>query len=60
LFTVNKSTWSCLYHGFLCPFPVYLFDHCAFAFYGDLDMPGMVALVNLLMTLSPSTAECER
>ena len=32
LFTVNKSTWSCLYDGF-CPFPVYSFDHCVFPFY---------------------------
>jgi len=53
LFTVNKNT-------LLWPIPVYLIDHCAFAFYGDPHMPGMVALVNLLMTLSPSTAECER
>jgi len=30
LFTINKSTWSCLYGGFLCPSPVYLFDHCFF------------------------------
>ena len=41
------------------PFPVYLFDDCAFALWCP-DMSGIVALVILLMTLSPSTPECER
>ena len=39
LFTVNKSTWYCLYGGFLCPFPVYLFDHCGFNVNIKMSLP---------------------
>jgi len=51
LFTVNKSTWSCLYGGFLRPSPVYLFDHFfILCYYYDINMD-FIYHINCIHTL---------